>query len=158
MTTSDSDDSENPSTTRPIVFASVAGPPAPDMERARERGLAQHEKDVRRAAELAAPDLGGGLPQRQTEPSEKRPAVEPGKYVVWFDWRGETATYFEHDRAATVTAIYWGGPKGSVSHRYGVWEYPDGRRVTMTPEERRTVLTRVAQQSRIGHGIELETP
>ena len=150
------DDPEERSTARPVVFQSVGGPPAPDMEKVRERGLAQHEKDVRRASELMAQDQSGGLPLRKAEPLAKWPVVEPGEYVVWFDWRGETATYYEHDRAATLTSVYWGGPKGSVSHQFGVWEYPDGRRVAMTAEERRTVLARVAEQARSAHGIELE--
>jgi hypothetical protein len=156
MTTPESDDSEERSTARPIVFASVGGPPAPDMEKVRERGLAQHEKDVRRATELTAQDQSGGLPPRKAEEPEKRPIVEPGEYVVRFDWRGETATYYEHDRAATLTAIYWGGMKGSVSPYFRAWEYPDGRRAAMTAEEQRAVLARVAEYARSAHGLELE--
>lgn len=126
------------------------------MEKVRERGLAQQEQDVRRAAEVVAPNLSSGLPQREAESTDAWPVVEPGGYVVRFDWRGETATYYEHDRAATVTAIHWGGPKGSVSPFFRAWEYPDGRRVAMTAEERRVVLTRVAERARSEHGIELD--
>ena len=126
------------------------------MEKARERGLAQHEKDVRRAIELTTQARNGSPPPREAAPPAAWPVVERGEYVVRFDWRGETATYYEHDRAATLTAIYWGGPKGSVSPCFRAWDYPDGRRVTMTAEEQRAVLARVAERARSEHGIELE--
>lgn len=77
-------------------------------------------------------------------------------YRVEFDWRGETAYYVEGDRRVTLSAIYWGGPKGSVAHQYGVWEYPDNRREPMTAAERAMVLERVVERAALGHDIVLE--
>ena len=77
-------------------------------------------------------------------------------YRVQFDWRGETAFYIEPDRRVTVFCAYWGGPKGSVSHLFGVWEYPDDHRELLTASERVMVLERVAERSAHAHGITLE--
>ena len=83
-------------------------------------------------------------------------SAEEGDYRVQFDWRGETAFYVEGDRRVTLFSAYWGGAKGSVSHLFGVWEYPDEHRVPLTTEERATVLTRVADLAAKSHGITLE--
>jgi len=153
MTTPDANDPDEPSTGRPIVFGSVSGPAPPDMDKVRERAHAQCEEDVRRAEDARPPSAG--LAPRKVEPPEW-PTLKPGEFLVRFDWRGETATYYEHDRSTTVAAIYWGGPKGSVSHHHRAWAYRDGRRMPMTAEEGKTVLARVAQRARIQHGFELE--
>ena len=100
-------------------------------------------------------DTDNGRAVSPVVPAERQTVI-PGDYIVTFDWRGETAMYLERDRSATLTSIYWGGSTGSVSHQYGVWEYPDGRRTAMTAEERKMVLERVAERARSGHGIVLE--
>ena len=84
------------------------------------------------------------------------PAKIDGEFRVEFEWRGETATYFERDRSVMLSCIYWGGPKGSVAHMFGAWEYADGRREPMTSGERLEVLRRVAERSASNHGIRLE--
>ena len=65
----------------------------------------------------------------------------PG-YTVELDWRGESAYYIEPDRRLWLFAAYWGGT-GSLEHIHAVWEYPNGRRVALTPEERLETLRRV---------------
>ncbi len=77
-------------------------------------------------------------------------------FRVEFDWRGETAFYIEHERRATLSCIYWGGPRGSVAHQYAVWELDDDRREPMTPDDRALVLARVAARAEQNHGITLE--
>jgi hypothetical protein len=51
--------------------------------------------------------------------------------------------------------MYWGGPKGSVSHIHGVWEYDDGRREHLTPEERAAILQIVIDTAKAREGITL---
>lgn len=82
--------------------------------------------------------------------------AEEGEYHVQFDWRGETAFYVERDRRVTLFSAYWGGPKGSVSHLFGVWEYQDDHREPLSADERATVLARVAERAEKSHGITLE--
>jgi hypothetical protein len=62
----------------------------------------------------------------------------------------------EHDRRVWLECIYWGGPRGSVSHIHGVWEYDDGRREPLTPEERALALRRVIERAQTSEGIALE--
>jgi hypothetical protein len=80
----------------------------------------------------------------------------PGTHRVEFDWRGETAYYVEHDRRVWLACMYWGGPKGSVSHIHGVREYGDGRREYLTPEERAAILQVVIDTAKTREGIALE--
>src|SRR5689334_20400824 len=68
-----------------------------------------------------SPDRGANL-----APNDATPPRPPGSHRVEFDWRGETAYYVEHGRRVTLACMYWGGPKGSVAHIHGVWEYDDG--------------------------------
>lgn len=75
-----------------------------------------------------------------SESHHARPAEE--RYTVELDWRGESAYYVEPDRRLWLFAAYWGGT-GSLEHIHAAWEYGDGRRVALTPEERRETLTRV---------------
>ena len=82
--------------------------------------------------------------------------TEAGEYRIEFDWRGETAFYIERDRRVTLFSAYWGGPKGSVSHYFGVWECEDGHREPLTAGERATVLARVVERAAKSHGITLE--
>jgi hypothetical protein len=77
-------------------------------------------------------------------------------YRVEFDWRGETAYYVEPGRRVMMSCAYWGGPKGSVSHFFGHWEFPDNRREPLTVEEREQVLARVVERAAKVHGITLE--
>lgn len=72
------------------------------------------------------------------------------------DWRGETAYYMEEGRRVWMTCLYWGGRAGSVSHIHAVWEYEDGRREPLTPDERAEVLRRVIQYVQDHHHISLE--
>ena len=86
----------------------------------------------------------------------QRPASDSPDFRVQFDWRGETAYYIEGDRRVTLSCIYWGGPAGSVSHLYAMWELPDGRREPLTAEKRVLVLERVIERARKSEGISLE--
>ncbi len=51
--------------------------------------------------------------------------------------------------------MYWGGPTGSVSHIHGVWEYDDGRRDRLTPDERAAVLQVVVASAKARENITL---
>jgi len=79
-----------------------------------------------------------------------------GAYRVAFDWRGETAYYIEQSRRVALASFYWGGPNGTVSHIDGMWDYEDGRRESLTPDERRTVLDRVIDAAWKGEEITLK--
>jgi hypothetical protein len=98
----------------------------------------------------------GNTPYSPAVSRVQRPDSDSPDFRVEFDWRGETACYVEGDRRVMLSCIYWGGPTGSVSHLWGVWEHPDGRRETLTADERASVLARVSERSRKLHGIELE--
>ena len=80
----------------------------------------------------------------------------PG-YTVEFDWRGESAYYIEADRRLWLFAAYWGGT-GSLEHIHAVWEYQDGRRVALTPEERVETLRRVLAAIKATEGFPLRCP
>ena len=105
-----------------------------------------------------SPDRGTNLgPNDASKPEPRIPAPRaPGSHRVDFDWRGETAYYVEHDRRVWLSCIYWGGPKGSVSHIHGVWEYDDGRRERLTKDERAAVLQVVNDQAKAHENITLE--
>jgi hypothetical protein len=68
----------------------------------------------------------------------------------------ETAYYIENDRRVWLACMYWGGPKGSVSHIHGVWEYDDARREDLTTEERAAILQVVIDTAKTREGITLE--
>jgi len=77
-------------------------------------------------------------------------------YRVEYDWRGEMAQFVDGERSVRLECMYWGGPSGRVSHIDGVWEYSDGRRVHLTPEERAHVLHRVIEHAKNHHNVVLE--
>ena len=83
------------------------------------------------------------------------PPPAPDHHRVEFDWRGETAFYVEHDRRVRLSCIYWGGPRGSVSHLSGFWEYTDGRSERLTPQERGAVLRAVINSAKARERITL---
>lgn len=80
----------------------------------------------------------------------------PASFRVEVDWRGETAYYIEAERRVWLTCIYWGGRAGRVAHIHAVWEYDDGRRESLTADERREILERVIDYVRAHHHIPLE--
>lgn len=140
----------------PLVLMPITGPPIPDMTGKIEESLRRHEAELAKAQQLVAQARAGApptTPERMAEPS--RP-LAPGDSRVEIDCRGESAYYVEHDRRVRIECIYWGGPKGSVSHIHGVWEYADGRREHLTAEERASVLQRVIEHARQRDGIKLE--
>jgi hypothetical protein len=141
---------------RPIVLRPVTGPPVPDMTARIEDSLRRHEAELAKAERLVAQARAGTPPTYPERPTEPSPPPAPGDYRIEFDWRGETAHCVEHDRRVRIACFYWGGPKGSVSHVDGVWEYTDGRRERLSPEERTSVLQRVVDQARKRENIRLE--
>ena len=140
----------------PIVLTPVTGPPIPDLSARIEESRRRHETELAAAQKLVA-EARAGSPPTVPERSQEPPALpEPGAFRVEFDWRGETAHYVEHDRRVRLECMYWGGPAGSVSHIDGVWEYSDGRRESLTSEERTTVLHRVIEHAKKYHDITVE--
>lgn len=139
----------------PLILHPITGPAAPDMSRLVEESRRRHEEDLAKAERLVAQARSGSidLPQRITEPL---PLPLPGEYRLEMDWRGETAIYVEHDRRVRMECFYWGGPKGSVSHTHGMWEYTDGRSEPLTPAERTLTLERVIEHARRHEDITLE--
>ena len=99
-----------------------------------------------------SPDRGANL-----APNDATPPRPPGSHRVEFDWRGETAYYVEHGRRVTLACMYWGGPKGSVAHIHGVWEYDDGRRERLTAGEREAVLRAIIEAAKTRENITLAT-
>jgi len=126
------------------------------MDAAIEDGRHRHEEDLARATRLVEQARSGAALEwpAALEPSPAAPP--PGEFRVEFHWRGETATYVEHDRRAQLSCAWWGGLTGSVAHRYGVWESDDGGRAPMTAEERIMVLERVSERAAALHGVRLE--
>ena len=155
MNPTNPDDSRPRPASRPIVFSSVTGPTAPDMDQARAEGIKRHEKELADAERLTTQARSGTAPLPPASKSEPR-QVERGEYFVEFDWRGETATYFEHDRSVVMSCTFWGGPKGNVAHMFASWEYRDGHRAPMSIDERKDVLRRVVERASQLHGITLE--
>lgn len=126
------------------------------MEQLRAEGVRRHEEELARTEQLAAQARAGSASERKPIEQNGQPAVGPGQHLVEFDWRGETATYFEQVRLVTLSCAYWGGPTGTVTHLFGVWEYPDGRREPLTDPERAEVLHAVVERAASVHGITLE--
>ena len=156
MKPTDPDNSGARPASRPIVFSSVSGPTAPDMEQARADGIRRHEQELADAERLTAQARAGSAPPPSPAGNDRPRQVGHGEHFVEFDWRGETATYFEHDRAVAMSCTYWGGPKGSVAHTFAAWEYRDGHREPMSNDERAEVLSRVVERAFRVHGITLE--
>jgi hypothetical protein len=123
-----------------LVLHPITGPPTPDMTDRIAESLRRHEAELATAQRLVEQARAGSAPESPARAEESSTPPAPGRHRIEFDWRGETAYYHEHDRRVTLTCVYWGGPKGSVSHIHGVWEYADGRRVRLTIDERANVL------------------
>lgn len=127
----------------------------PDMDAVRSESLQRHEDELARAKRLGAQAPAGTGLSPAAHRENVRPEPGAGEYLVDFDWRGETANYVEYNRRVTLSCAYWGGPKGSVAHLYGVWEYAHDRREPLTAAERKTVLARVIERAAQFHGITL---
>jgi hypothetical protein len=125
------------------------------MSRLVEEGRRRHEEELANAQRLVEQARSGSidLPQETTPPL---PLPLPGEYRLEMDWRGETAIYVEHDRRVRMECFYWGGPKGTVSHTHGMWDYTDGRSEPLTPAERAMTLARVIEHARRHEDITLE--
>jgi hypothetical protein len=126
------------------------------MDAVIEDGRRRHEKELIQAQQLVEQARSGTVPEWPGTLEPPLVAPPPGEFRVEFHWRGETATYVEHDRRAQVSCAWWGGPKGSVAHQYGVWESDDGVRAPMTAAERVMVLERVIERAASHHGVRLE--
>lgn len=155
MTPSDSNGTPPDPKQRPIVLTPITGPSMPDMDALRSESLRRHEEELARAERLVAQARAGTGPSPAEHRENARPEPGAGEYLVDFDWRGETASYVEQNRRVTLSCAYWGGPKGSVSHMYGVWEHAHDRREPLTAAERKTVLARVIDRAAQFHGITL---
>jgi len=115
----------------------------PDYNRIAEQSRLRAEAEVKAVADKLA--AGKELP-----PSPEKPAQDGFK--VEFDWRGESAYCIEPDRRLWLFAAYWGGT-GSLEHIHATWEYQDGRRIALTPDERRETLRRVLAAIEAGEGF-----
>ena len=140
----------------PLVLSPITGPPMPDMTAKIEESRRRHEAELAKAQQLVAQARAGSAPTTPARTTEPLPPPAPGDYRVEIDWRGETAYYVEHDRRVRLECIYWGGPKGSVSHIDGVWESSGGARERLTAEERASVLQCVIDHARKRDNIKLE--
>ena len=144
-----------PRTPPRLVLHPITGPPIVDMTARIEESRRRHEEELAKAQRLVEQARSGSapdVPQRVTEPA---PPPAPGTHRVEFDWRGETAFYVEHDRRVRLSCMYWGGPKGSVSHISGFWEYADGRTERLTPQERGAVLRAIINCAKARENITL---
>lgn len=96
--------------------------PAPDMDAIRER-----------AAAAGAPP---------------RPPAPPPAFTIDVDIRGETLTYREAGRRATVVCAFGGDPRIVPRTLDGWWHPDEGRASPMTPEEARILIERIAAHCR----------
>jgi len=122
-----------------------------------EESRRRHGAELAATQQLVAQARAGSPVPSAARPVAPVPAPAPGSFRIDFDWRGETAHFVEHDRRVQMECFYWGGPVGRVSLRDAVWEYDDGRREPLTPEERALVLRRVIERARELHHIALKT-
>jgi hypothetical protein len=120
-----------------------------------EESLRRHEAELAKAQRLVEQARTGSPPETPTPVTEPAPPPAPGAHRIEIDWRGETAYYVEHDRRVRVACMYWGGPKGGVSHIDAMWDYTDGRRERLTPDERAAVLRRIVEYARTHDDITL---
>jgi hypothetical protein len=150
-------DDETPAPRAPpeLVLQPITGPPVVDMTARIEESLRRHEEELATAQRLVEQARSGSAPERPAPITEPAPPPAPGTHRVEFDWRGETAFYVEHDRRVRLSCIYWGGPKGSVSHISGCWEYTDGRAERLTPQERGAVLRAIINSAKAREAIRL---
>jgi len=144
-----------PAAPPPLILAPLTGPPIPDMAPAIEESRRRHEVELATAQRLVAQARAGAGPIAPPRPGEPTSPPAPGQFRIEIDWRGETAHVVEHDRRVRLECFYWGGPAGGVSHIDGVWEYADGRREPLTPDERAVVLRRVVDHARTREDIAL---
>ena len=138
-----------------MILDAVTGPPVPDTSAAVEESRRRHDAELATAQRLVAQARAGAPPLLQVPPATPARPPDPGEFRIEIDWRGETAFCVEHERRVRLACYYWGGPAGSVAHEDGVWEYTDGRREALTPDERALVLRRVIEHARVREDIAL---
>ena len=76
----------------------------------------------------------------------------PGGYTFSADFRGETLTYAEADRAVEME-WYWARGYSIVASSIRTWRYHDGRTAPVTPEERALVVDRAIRYARDRQGV-----
>ena len=120
-----------------------------------EESRRRHEAELAAAERLVAQARAGAPVPSASRPAAPLPPPEPGHFRIEIDWRGETADCVEHDRRVRLECLYWGGRAGRVWLRDALWEYGDGRREPLLPDERALALRRVVEHAREFHHIAL---
>lgn len=93
-------------------------------------------------------------PARERPASGDRPpAPEARPYTVDIDLRGETLTYREPGREATVICTFGGDPCIAPRTLSGWWYPAERRSEAMAEEERATLIARIADYCRSRHGM-----
>jgi hypothetical protein len=91
--------------------------------------------------------------QERAESRRRRPAPEARDYHVDVDVRGETLTYREPGREATVICTFGGDPCIAPRTLSGWWYPAEQRSETMAEEERARLIARIAEYCRSRHGM-----